>query len=123
MLWAKSTAMALDGSSARASHRGFYEAVASRGIVAGPRQEVDAALADPNNDGRLDMPVAYGLLLPDEVGMGPMPDIVIGDVLNLNFIRQPNALYVQDESGRPRKWVRTGGSTTTASPGACSPST
>lgn len=81
---------------------GFYEAAASRGITAGPRQEVGwgVALADLNNDGRLDMPVAYGLLPPDEVGMGPMPDIVIGDVLNLNFIRQPNALYVQDESGQ-----------------------
>lgn len=80
----------------------FYEAAASRGVTATAQQQVGwgVVLADLNNDGRLDMPVAYGLLPPDEVSMGPMPEFVIGDMLNMNRVRQPNALYVQGDDGQ-----------------------
>ena len=81
---------------------GFYEAAASRGVTATSQQQVGwgVLLADLTNDGRLDMPVAYGLLPPDEVSMGPMPEFVIGDMLNMNRVHQPNALYVQGEDGQ-----------------------
>ena len=79
----------------------YVESAASRGIIAGDHQEVGwgAALADMNNNGRLDLAVAYGLLPPDEVSMGPMPEIVIGTHLNMNRVRQPNAFYLQREDG------------------------
>jgi len=80
----------------------YVESAASRGITADDHQEVGwgAALADMNNNGRLDLAVAYGLLPPDEVSMGPMPEIVIGTHLNMNRVRQPNAFYLQGEDGQ-----------------------
>ena len=80
----------------------YVESAASRGITAQDHQEVGwgAALADMNNNGRLDLAVAYGLLPPDEVSMGPMPEIVIGTHLNMNRVRQPNAFYLQTPDGR-----------------------
>ena len=80
----------------------YVESAASRGITAEDHQEVGwgAALADMNNNGRLDLAVAYGLLPPDEVSMGPMPEIVIGTHLNMNRVRQPNAFYLQTSDGR-----------------------
>jgi len=53
-----------------------------------------------NNSGRQDLAVAYGLLPPDEVSMGPMPEIVLGDQLNMNWVRQPNAFYLQGSDGQ-----------------------
>jgi len=80
----------------------YVESAASRGITADDHQEVGwgAALADMNNNGRLDLAVAYGLLPPDEVSMGPMPEIVIGTHLNMNRVRQPNAFYLQSPDGQ-----------------------
>ena len=80
----------------------YVESAASRGITADDHQEVGwgAALADMNYNGRLDLAVAYGLLPPDEVSMGPMPEIVIGTHLNMNRVRQPNAFYLQGEDGQ-----------------------
>lgn len=79
----------------------YVESAASKGIVSSARQEVGwgIAMADLNNDGRLDLPVSYGLLPPDEVSMGPMPEFILGDQLNMNWVRQPDALYVQDSEG------------------------
>jgi len=80
----------------------YVESAASRGITADDHQEVGwgAALADMNNNGRLDLAVSYGLLPPDEVSMGPMPEIVIGTHLNMNRVRQPNAFYLQGDDGQ-----------------------
>jgi len=83
------------------SHR-YIESAASKGIISGVTQQVGwgISLADMNNDGRLDIPVAYGLLPPDEVSMGPIPELILGDELNMNRVRQPNAFYLQDETGQ-----------------------
>ena len=80
----------------------YVESAASRGITSSARQDVGwgAALADMNNNGRLDLAVAYGLLPPDEVSMGPMPEIVLGDQLNMNWVRQPNGFYLQGADGQ-----------------------
>jgi len=80
---------------------GYFESAAARGITASTKQQVGwgAELADMDNDGYLDLSVAYGLLPPDEVTMGPMPEIILGDQLNMNWVEQPDALYVQDSSG------------------------
>jgi hypothetical protein len=80
---------------------GYFESAAARGITSSIQQQVGwgAELADLDNDGRLDLSVAYGLLPPDEVTMGPMPEIILGDRLNMNWVEQPDALYVQDLSG------------------------
>ena len=80
---------------------GYFESAAARGITSGSKQDVGwgVSLADMNNDGRMDIPVAYGLLPPDEVSMGPMPEFIIGDMLNMNWVRQPDAFYLQDAEG------------------------
>jgi len=80
---------------------GYFESAAARGISASSTQQVGwgVELADLDNDGRLDLSVAYGLLPPDEVTMGPMPEIVLGDLLNMNRVEQPDALFIQDSSG------------------------
>jgi hypothetical protein len=80
---------------------GYFESAAARGISSSSTQQVGwgVEFADLDNDGRLDLSVAYGLLPPDEVTMGPMPEIILGDQLNMNRVEQPDALYVQDSSG------------------------
>jgi hypothetical protein len=80
---------------------GYFESAAARGISASSTQQVGwgAELADLDNDGRLDLSIAYGLLPPDEVTMGPMPEIILGDRLNMNWVEQPDALFIQDPSG------------------------
>jgi hypothetical protein len=80
---------------------GFYEASASLGVTSSFGQEVGwgTELADVDNDGRLDLLINYGLLPPDEVSLGPIPEIILGDILNMNRVHQPDALHIQQADG------------------------
>ena len=80
---------------------GFYEASASMGMTSSTAQEVGwgADVSDLNNDGLSDLMVAYGLLPPDEISLGPIPEIILGELLNMNRVRQPDALHLQQSDG------------------------